>query len=62
VLEESGDGRIVFGGERDGRLVAAVAFNAPRRLAFYRRALAAMPPVDEIEAAVAADEKALAIA
>ena len=60
VLEASPDGeRVVLGGERDGRLVAAVGFNAARRLAFYRGRLAAMPPIDEVVAAVRADEKAL---
>ena len=52
--------KLVLGGERDGRLVAAIAFNAPRRLLFYRRQLAAMPPIDDVVAAVRADEKALA--
>jgi len=60
VLESSPDGdRLVLGGERDGRLVAAIGFNAARRLAFYRGKLAAMPPFDEVVAAVRADEKAL---
>jgi 3-phenylpropionate/trans-cinnamate dioxygenase ferredoxin reductase component len=61
VLEESPDGdRLVLGGERGGRLVAAIGFNAARRLAFYRGRLAAMPPFDEVVAAVRGDEKALA--
>jgi NADPH-dependent 2,4-dienoyl-CoA reductase/sulfur reductase-like enzyme len=60
VLEATPDGeKLVLGGERDGRLVAAIAFNAPRRLMFYRSRLAAMPPYDEVVAAVRADEKAL---
>jgi len=60
VLEASPEGdRLVLGGERDGRLVAAVGFNAARRLAFYRGQLAAMPPFDDVVAAVRADEKAL---
>jgi len=60
MLEASPDGeRLVLAGERDGRLVAAVGFNAARRLAFYRGRLAAMPPIDEVVAAVRADEKAL---
>jgi 3-phenylpropionate/trans-cinnamate dioxygenase ferredoxin reductase component len=60
VLEAAPDGeRLVLGGERDGRLVAAVGFNAARRLPFYRGRLAAMPPFDEVVAAVRADEKAL---
>jgi hypothetical protein len=50
-------------GERlTGRVVAAVAFNAARRLAFYRRRLAAMPPLEDLTAEVAADEKALVAA
>jgi 3-phenylpropionate/trans-cinnamate dioxygenase ferredoxin reductase component len=60
VLEAAPEGdRLVLGGERDGRLVAAIGFNAMRRLAFYRGRLAAMPPFDEVVAAVRADEKAL---
>jgi 3-phenylpropionate/trans-cinnamate dioxygenase ferredoxin reductase subunit len=60
VLEASPDGdRIVLGGERDGRLVAAIGFNAARRLAFYRGRLAALPPFEDVVAAVRADEKAL---
>ena len=62
VLEASPDGdRLVLGGERDGRLVAAIGFNAARRLAFYRGRLAALPPFDEVVAAVRADEKALGV-
>lgn len=60
LLEASPDGeKAVLGGERDGRLVAAVGFNAARRLAFYRSRLAAMPPLEDVVAAVAADPKAL---
>ena len=40
-------------------LVAAIAFNAPRRLPFYRRR-SRMPPLEDVVAAVRADEKALA--
>ena len=61
VLESDGS-RFVAAGVRDGRVVAAVAFNAARRLAFYRRRLAAMPPLEELAAEVAADEKALVAA
>jgi hypothetical protein len=39
--------------------VAAVGFNAARRLGFYRNRLPAMPPLEELAAAAAADEKAL---
>ena len=60
LLETTPEGdRLVLGGERDGRLVAVVGFNAARRLAFYRRQLAGMPPIDDVVAAVAADAKAL---
>ena len=58
MLEPDGE-RLVLGGERDGRLVAAIAFNAPRRLPCYRRQLATMPPLEDVVAAVRADEKAL---
>jgi 3-phenylpropionate/trans-cinnamate dioxygenase ferredoxin reductase subunit len=61
VLESDGQ-RFVAAGVRDGRVVAAVAFNAARRLAFYRRRLAAMPPLEDLTAEVAADEKALVAA
>jgi NADPH-dependent 2,4-dienoyl-CoA reductase/sulfur reductase-like enzyme len=60
VLEATPEGdKLVLGGERDGRLIAAIAFNAPRRLMFYRQRLAALPPFDDVVAAVRADEKAL---
>jgi 3-phenylpropionate/trans-cinnamate dioxygenase ferredoxin reductase subunit len=63
VLERAPDSsRFVAAGVRDGRVVAAVAFNAARRLAFYRRRLAAMPPLEALAAEVAADEKALVAA
>ncbi len=59
MLEQDGE-RLVLGGERGGRLIAAIAFNAPRRLPFYRRRLAEMPLLEDVVAAVRADEKALA--
>jgi 3-phenylpropionate/trans-cinnamate dioxygenase ferredoxin reductase subunit len=60
VLEASPDGdKLVLGGERGGRLVAAIAFNAPRRLMYYRGRLAAMPAFEDVVAEVRADEKAL---
>jgi NADPH-dependent 2,4-dienoyl-CoA reductase/sulfur reductase-like enzyme len=60
VLEASPEGdRLVLGGERDGRLVAVIGFNAARRLPFYRRQLAAMPPFEDVAAAVRSDAKAL---
>jgi 3-phenylpropionate/trans-cinnamate dioxygenase ferredoxin reductase subunit len=42
--EEPEEGRLVATGSRDGRLVAAVTFNAAKRLMTYRRELAT-PPV-----------------
>jgi NADPH-dependent 2,4-dienoyl-CoA reductase/sulfur reductase-like enzyme len=60
VLEAAPDGsKWVAAGVRDGRMVAAIGFNAMRRLAFYRTRLAAMPPLEDVVAAVAADDKAL---
>ena len=60
VIERSPDGaRLVAAGERDGRLVAAVGFNAARRMPFYRRGLAARPPIGEVIEGVARDERAL---
>jgi len=59
---EGGDDAFVAAGVRGDRVVAVVAFNAPRRLAFYRPRLAAMPAVSELTAAVAADDRALATA
>jgi NADPH-dependent 2,4-dienoyl-CoA reductase/sulfur reductase-like enzyme len=45
IVEEDRDtGRLVATGSRDGRLVAAVTFNAAKRLIAYRRELAS-PPV-----------------
>jgi hypothetical protein len=40
-------------------MVAAIGWDAMRRLAFYRGRLAEMPPIDDVRAAVAQDEKAL---
>jgi 3-phenylpropionate/trans-cinnamate dioxygenase ferredoxin reductase component len=63
IVESAPDAsRFVAVGVRDGRVVAAVAFNAARRLAFYRRRLAAMPPLDELTAEITADDKALVAA
>lgn len=60
IVEQSPDGdRLVAVGVRDGRLVAAVTFNAVRRLAWYRRRLADRPRLEDVLAAVAADEGAL---
>jgi NADPH-dependent 2,4-dienoyl-CoA reductase/sulfur reductase-like enzyme len=63
ILESTPDGdRFVAAGARDGRLVGVVAFNAAKRLGWYRRQLPARPLFDEIRSAVAADEKALGAA
>jgi len=51
--------RVVYAGERDGRLVGIVAINAARRLGSYRMALAEPPAFDELRATVAADPGAL---
>jgi 3-phenylpropionate/trans-cinnamate dioxygenase ferredoxin reductase subunit len=60
MLEASPDGeKWVAAGVRDGRLIAVIGCNAMRRLAFYRGKLGAMPPLADIVAEVAADEKAL---
>lgn len=60
ILERSPEGdRVVAVGVRDGRVVAAVAFNAVRRLAWYRRQLADPPSFEQVVAAVAADPRAL---
>jgi hypothetical protein len=60
MLESAPEGdRWVAAGVRDGRMVAAIGWGAPRRLASYRGRLAAMPPIEEVTAAVAADDKAL---
>ena len=59
VLEDDGD-RFVVVGERDGRAVSAVTWNAPRRLMLYRRALAGAPTVDELREQLADTDKALA--
>ena len=60
VLESTPDGaRVVYGGERDGRLVGVMAINAARRLGAYRMALADPPVLEELRAGIAADPKAL---
>jgi 3-phenylpropionate/trans-cinnamate dioxygenase ferredoxin reductase component len=60
VLESTPDGsRMVYGGERDGRLVGIVAINAARRLGSYRLALADPALFEELRATVAADPAAL---
>lgn len=60
IIETTPDrDRFVAVGERDGRLVAAIAFNAARRLMFYRGAIEEAPAIDDLRAAVRADEKSL---
>jgi 3-phenylpropionate/trans-cinnamate dioxygenase ferredoxin reductase component len=60
IAERAEDGRrFVAVGDRDGSFVAAVGFNAARRMPLYRRELAARPPVDDVLAKVAADERSL---
>jgi NADPH-dependent 2,4-dienoyl-CoA reductase/sulfur reductase-like enzyme/GMP synthase-like glutamine amidotransferase len=61
VMLEAVEGGEAFvaAGVRAGRVVAAFAFNATRRLSFYRKRLAAMPPLDELAAEARADPKML---
>ena len=59
VLERDAD-RFVVVGEHDGRAVSAVAWNAPRRLMLYRRALAGAPTVHDLREQLADTDKALA--
>jgi NADPH-dependent 2,4-dienoyl-CoA reductase/sulfur reductase-like enzyme len=62
LLESTPDGsRLVYGGERDRRLVGVIAINAARRLGSYRLALADPPDFEELRASVAADQKALGV-
>ena len=60
LLESTPDGaRLVYAGERDGRLVGIVAINAARRLGAYRVALADPPAAADLRARVADDPAAL---
>lgn len=63
ILEatDSGD-RFVGVGIRDAHVVAAIAWNAVRRLGVYQRAIAAGLPWAELAAEIAADEHALGYA
>jgi len=63
IIEQSVEGdRLVAVGARDGRLVGVVAFNAAKRLAWYRRQLAAgAPALSDVRELVAADAGALGI-
>jgi 3-phenylpropionate/trans-cinnamate dioxygenase ferredoxin reductase component len=60
VLESTPDGsRMVYAGERDGRVVGVIAINAARRLGAYRMALENPPAFEELRAKVAADPGSL---
>jgi 3-phenylpropionate/trans-cinnamate dioxygenase ferredoxin reductase component len=60
LLESTPDrSRLVFGAQRDGRLVGIIAINAARRLGSYRMALEDPPAFDQLRATVAADPGAL---
>ncbi len=60
LLESTPDrSRVVYGGERDGRLVGVIAINAARRLGAYRMALEDPPAFEKLRAKIAADPSAL---
>lgn len=60
VVEESPDRRrLVAAGMREGRVVAAVAINAARRLPWYRRTIGDGATFDEVRAMAAEDSKSL---
>jgi NADPH-dependent 2,4-dienoyl-CoA reductase/sulfur reductase-like enzyme len=60
LLESTPDrSRLVYGGERDGRLVGIIAINAARRLGAYRMTLEDPPGLDELRARLADDPGAL---
>jgi NADPH-dependent 2,4-dienoyl-CoA reductase/sulfur reductase-like enzyme len=62
LLESTPDrSRLLYGGERDGRLVGIIAINAARRLGSYRMALEDPPEFDELRARVATDAAALGV-
>ena len=59
-LESTPDrSRMVYAGERDGRVVGVIAINAARRLGAYRMALEDPPAFEELRAKIAADPAAL---
>jgi 3-phenylpropionate/trans-cinnamate dioxygenase ferredoxin reductase component len=58
ILEQDGR-RLVAAGAKDGRLIGVVAFNAAKRLGWYRRQLVNPPAFEELRATVAADPSAL---
>ncbi len=56
LLESAPDGsRVVYAGERDGRLVGVIAINAARRLGAYRTALEDPPAFEDLRAQIAGD-------
>jgi NADPH-dependent 2,4-dienoyl-CoA reductase/sulfur reductase-like enzyme len=60
LLEATPDrSRLVYGGERDGRLVGIIAINAARRLGAYRMTLEDPPGLDELRARLVDDPGAL---
>jgi NADPH-dependent 2,4-dienoyl-CoA reductase/sulfur reductase-like enzyme len=60
LLESTPDrSRVVYGAERDGRLVGIIAINAARRLGSYRMALEDPPAFDELRTRIDADPGAL---
>jgi NADPH-dependent 2,4-dienoyl-CoA reductase/sulfur reductase-like enzyme len=60
VLEQSANGdRFVAAGERDGRLIGVIGFNAAARVAWYRRRLTPDATLAAIAAEVADEPKAL---
>lgn len=59
VVEGHEGGRFVAAGECDGRLVAAVGWNAQRRMPWYRRQIAEGASLEAVRAAVADEAKAL---
>jgi NADPH-dependent 2,4-dienoyl-CoA reductase/sulfur reductase-like enzyme len=61
VLEQTAEGdRLVAVGARDGQLVGVIAFNAAKRLNWYRRQLAGeAPDIEQTKASVLADPGAL---
>jgi hypothetical protein len=59
-LESTPDrARLVYGAQRDGRLVGIIAINAARRLGSYRLALEDPPAFEELQARIASDPAAL---
>jgi len=62
LIEATPDGaRFVAAGVRDDRLVAAVAFNAARRLGWYRSQIADRPTIEAVRELVRAEESALGV-